>query len=223
MAISELLEYATGSLWHLDSFVGADKIDPEVLSGLDLQGEELLGVYFCSQTNYIVVSSKHLHLCGARTALVIPFRNLEKAEVPDKNAKEIKLTLRSGETAWIEVENETHEEADLKYVFSFLAKLCKVYRSRTEEMKKITSREALISYLREPDYWRERKLVTANWIEKNWPADDRLKDLGIEPSLLEQPDVWRLMALFVTMPIERFEPDEDEQLGLDESCEDGRF
>lgn len=211
MAISELLSYATDGLWHLDSFVCAHKLDSRFLSALELEGEELVGVYFCSAINFIAISAKHLRLYGARTVHVVPFRELEKVEIPDKTANEIKLTMRSGDVAWLEIENETDGEPDLGYVFAFLSKLCKVYRSRTEELKQVTSREALIAYLKEPDYWRERKLIIAKWMEKNWPPDDRLHDLGVEPSLLERPDVWRLLALFVTMPIERFEPEETDE------------
>ncbi len=216
MASIELLEYATGSLCDLASYVDADKVDPKILSGLNLDGEQLVGVYFCSQIHYIVITTEHLRLCGARTELIIPYSQLAAVEIPDKDAAEIKLTLESGEVAWIDVENETDNTADLPEVFMFLRRLRQVFQLRTQRIKSVTSKEELVAFLREPDFWNNRKSHVADWVEKHWPPPDRLEGLDIAPSFLERPEVWRLLALFISMPIERLSAEE-----LDDECGDG--
>jgi hypothetical protein len=170
----------------------------EVLS----EDDTVIGTYINGPDHFILITTKGLHWIRNGIDRFIAYSTLSAVALPEDDAdRELKLTFQDGNVLYLEVLNDTEEYPDLYEVYEFMSSLVNWPFSRplSAIAAQIETRSDLMEFLRQEDYGWSDHINTVFALDEGFPQLWQLRELDIDPNLLNKPATWRLLALFLAI------------------------
>jgi len=186
----------------LYSFVSAPDRRSAIEIAVLAETDTLIGTYINGPDNFILLTVNGLHWIRDGIDRFIWYSSLSAVALPeDDQNRELKLSFHDGEILFLEIVNETEEYPDLYEVHAFLSPVVNwpLKRPLSDFGANVGSKDDLINFLRQENGLSFTHGTTIAALKDGFPQLWKLRELGINPSLLNEADTWRLLALFLAI------------------------
>jgi hypothetical protein len=167
----------------------------------------VIGVYLNALTGYVIITDKGLDVWLGEHHYDVLYSEITEITSPDDDDRDLDLLVENdrfddARRISIPVLGVTTALQDIYLFYDFLIAITAHLQITPIDLKRVSSLEDLVDYLRTECEWEEYTQALANHLEMDFSME-AINVLKIDKALLDKPDFWRAVALILNAPIKQ--------------------